>query len=118
MLLADTSIWIDHFRRGDREFGEELSRGEVLMHPFILGEISCGNLKDRTKVLFGLSWLTRAPRATDEDVAELVEQRRLWGKGLGWIDAHLLASAILSDCRFRTLDQRLDRAARELGIPA
>ncbi len=116
MVLADTSVWIEHFRRGKPGLRDFLSEGLVLMHPFISGELACGNLKDRAAILSDLHTLPPAKLASNSEVLQLIEVRRLWGRGLGWIDAHLLASALMSTCRFWTLDIRLAKAAAELGL--
>jgi predicted nucleic acid-binding protein len=116
MVLADTSLWIAHFRAGHPALAELLSDGLVLMHPFVAGELACGNLGNRTAVLSDLAALPVATSATDLEVLRLVEDRRLWGRGLGWIDAHLLAAALISHCRLWTLDKRLASAASELGL--
>ncbi len=116
MLLADTSVWIEHFRRREPALADRLSEGIVLMHPFVSGELACGNLKDRAAILSNLHALPPANVASNAEVLYLIEDRRLWGRGLGWIDAHLLASALLSKCRFWTLDTRLAKAAAELGL--
>jgi predicted nucleic acid-binding protein len=86
------------------------------MHPFVCGEPACGNLKDRAAILSDLQALPPANVASNAEVLRLIEDRRLWGRGLGWIDAHMLASALLSGCRFWTLDTRLAKAAAELGL--
>ena len=111
MVLADTSVWIGHFRRSDSKLAELLSEGRVMMHPFIVGELACGNLKNRAAILADLQSLPGAKTAADDEVMRLLEDRRLWGRGLGWIDVHLLASAILSGCRLWTVDVRLAKAA-------
>lgn len=116
MLLADTSVWIEHFRYGQPKLADHLSKGLVLMHPCVSGELACGNLKNRAAVLSDLKTLPSATLATDTEVLELIEKRGLWGRGLGWIDAHLLASAVLSGCRLWSLDKRLERAAVDLGL--
>jgi predicted nucleic acid-binding protein len=116
MLLADTSVWVQHFRRGEPNLADLLGRGLVLTHPFILGELACGNLKNRSAILSDLEMLPRAVAASNEEALHLLENRRLWGRGLGWIDVHLLASAMLTQCEFRTLDKRLCLAARDLGL--
>src|SRR5208337_1774107 len=96
--------------------GELLSEALVLVHPFIVGELACGNLQNRTRVLSDLEALPPAVSATHEEVRRLIEDRKLWGLGIGWIDAHLLASALLSNCQFWTLDGRLVRAAAAAGV--
>jgi len=95
---------------------DRLSGGLVLMHPFVAGELACGNLKNRAAVLSDLHALPPAILASNAEVLRFIEDRRLWGRGLGWIDLHLLASAVLSASEFWTLDRRLAHAARELGL--
>ncbi len=116
MLLADTSVWIEHFRRGEPRLADRLSQGVVLMHPFVSGELACGNLKQRALILSELDALPAAKLASNTEVLRLVDDCKLWGRGLGWVDVHLLASAILSNCHFWTLDRRLERAAVDLGL--
>jgi predicted nucleic acid-binding protein len=116
MVLVDSSIWIAHFRDGQPELADLLTDGLVLMHPFICGELACGNLKKRLTLLSDLSALPQAHRASDADVMHLIDVRRLWGRGLGWVDVHLLAAALVSNCRFWTLDKRLDSVASELAL--
>lgn len=116
MVLADTSIWIEHFRHREPTLADRLSEGLVMMHPFVSGDLSCGNLKDRAAILSDLQALPQSKLASSAEVLQLIEGRRLWGRGLGWIDAHLLASALLSNCRFWTRDIRLAKTARELGL--
>ena len=86
------------------------------MHPFVMGELACGNLKSRDVILSDLSKLPFAKAASNSDVLMLIENGQLWGKGLGWIDVHLLASALLSNGRLWTLDKSLSRAAELLGV--
>jgi predicted nucleic acid-binding protein len=83
MVLVDTSVWIAHFREGQPVLAELLSDGLVLMHPFVSGELACGNLKDRASILSDLRALPSAQRASDAEVMSLIENRRLWGKGTG-----------------------------------
>ena len=116
MILVDTSIWIAHFRIGGSKLGDLLSQTSVMVHPFVMGELACGNLKHRARILSDLEALPSAVSATHEEVVRLVEVRKLWGLGIGWIDAHLLASALLSNCQFWTLDGRLVRAAAAAGV--
>jgi hypothetical protein len=116
MILVDTSVWIAHFRKAGSRLGELLSEALVLVHPFIVGELACGNLKNRARILSDLEALPSAVSATHEEVMRLIEDRKLWSLGIGWIDAHLLASALLSNCPFWTLDGRLVRAAAAAGV--
>jgi hypothetical protein len=116
MILVDTSVWIDHFRRGGSKLGDLLSQTLVMVHPFVIGELACGNLKNRARILGDLEVLPSAVSATHEEVLRLVEVRHLWGLGIGWIDAHLLASALLSKSQLWTLDAKLLRAATTAGI--
>jgi len=116
MTLVDTSVWIAHFRKGGPQLGKLLRETSVLVHPFIVGELACGNLKNRTHILRDLEALPSAVFATHEEVMRLIEDRKLWGLGIGWVDAHLLASALLSKCALWTLDARLARAAHAVGV--
>jgi hypothetical protein len=116
MVLADTSVWIQHFRRGEPALANLLSGGLILMHPWVSGELACRNLKDRGLVLRDLHALPSATPASTPEVLHLIESRRLWGRGLGWVDAHLLASALLTPCGLWTLDRTLAEAAAELGL--
>ncbi len=116
IVLADTSVWIDHFRAGNQQLQRLLGDGAVLGHPLICGELACGNLKGRAAVLSNLAQLPQATVATNDEVLHLIEKRRLWGRGLGIIDTHLVASALLGNCRLWTLDKRLAAAASEMGI--
>jgi predicted nucleic acid-binding protein len=114
MILIDTSVWVEHFRAGNR-LGEALAAGLVLTHPFVIGELACGNLRSRARILADLSALPWAVAATDEEVLRLVEEHKLWGRGIGWIGAHLIASALLTNCRIWTLDRQLARGASAAG---
>lgn len=116
MILADTSVWIDHLRQGHPRLAKSLSEGLILMHPFVSGELACGNLHNRAVVLSDLNALPAAKLASNVEVFHLVEVRKLWGRGLGWIDVHLLASAMISNCDLWTLDKRLARAASDLKL--
>ena len=107
MILADTSVWIEHFRRGSPRLRELLEAGEVATHPMILGELACGNLARRAETLRLLESLPAIPQLPDAIVLEAITVRRLWAKGVGWIDAHLLAAALVSGTPVWTLDQRL-----------
>ncbi len=116
MILADTSVWVNHFRHGSAQLRQLLLDGQILIHPFIIGEIACGNLHARSKVLNDLQRLPLVPEAAHEEVLRFLEQHRLFGKGITWIDAHLLASARLSAGALWTLDSRLHSAAVHLHL--
>lgn len=116
MILVDTSVWVDHFRRRNRRLIEALDQEFVLTHPLVITELACGNLKNRPVILAGLDALPQAAPPTDREVLELVEGRKLWGRRLGAIDVHLLASALLSHCRLWTLDRKLRDAAAAVGV--
>ncbi len=111
MVLVDSSVWIEHFRHGQAGLAGRLAEGLVLMHPFVAGELACGNLKNRSAVLALLNSLPAAKVATHSEVLQFLDQHGMWGRGLGWIDVHLLASARLSNCLLWTLDKALARAA-------
>jgi len=116
VILVDTSVWVDHLRRGNGDLAARLERGLVWCHPFVIGELACGRLSNRAQILSLLEALPRPPVAEHEEVLELVERNGLAGSGIGWIDVHLLAAARLGDIGVWTLDQALDRVARKLGI--
>lgn len=117
MILVDTSVWIDHLRRSDARLSVALENGSVLMHPFVLGEIACGNLTNRDDVLTLLADLPSAPVATDAEALAFIERHKLMGRGIGYIDVHLLAStALRSDARLWTRDRRLGETAASLEL--
>ena len=117
LFLVDSGIWIDHLRTSDPKLQAALTGGKILGHPFVTGEVAMGSLKDRTGVLGLLARLPQAERADDEEVFDLVERRALSSLGLGWVDAHLLASTLLTpDAGLWTRDRRLRDAAERLGI--
>jgi predicted nucleic acid-binding protein len=111
-VLVDTSVWIDHFRRGNVVLRTELEEGDVVTHEFVIGELACGNLRNRSEILGLLSSLPILPTVPHDEVLELVSRRHLAGRGLGWIDMHLLASAWVSGVALLTLDKRLARFSR------
>lgn len=118
MMLVDTSVWIDHLRRGNRTLASHLEEGVVLCHPFIVGELACGNLKRRHEILSLLAALPEAILADHSEVLTFIEANRLMGSGIGWVDAHLLCSARLTGVRLWTLDRRLAQTARSIGSAA
>ena len=117
-MLVDTSVWIDHFRRGHDELRFLLESGQVTMHPFVIGEIACGSLANRESVLALFDALPSCEVADHDEVLSLVERNKLWSSGLGWVDVHLLAAARLTGEFLITLDTPLARAAKRLGVTA
>ena len=116
MILVDTSIWVDHLRRGNRALAEALEAGLVVSHPFVIGELACGAIRRRAEVLSLLARLDAMPVVATAEALRLVEERRLMGRGIGWIDVHLLASSLLARVQLWSLDRRLASIARDLGV--
>ena len=116
MILVDTSVWVDHFRRSDQSLADLLSSGRVLMHPLVRGELALGNLKPRTEILKLLSNLPHATLAEENELLHIIESQKLMGRGIGLIDAHLLASALLDTCKLFTRDKRLLVIANKLKV--
>lgn len=114
MILVDTSVWVEHFRSGTIGLDAVLENGQAACHPFIIGELACGNLRNRTEILSLLQDLPMTTRARDDEVMRFIEDRRLMGKGLGYIDIHLLMSALLTGCPLWTLDKRLREVATSI----
>lgn len=114
MVLVDTSVWVSHFRNIHDDLVELLANGEVMCHPFIIGELACGNLKNRTNIISLLNSLPVAFLVRHEEVLAFIETRKIMGKGLGYIDMHILASTLLTGVSLWTLDKTLDKAAKEL----
>lgn len=119
MILVDTSVWIDHLRRGDPELARLLDAGRVLAHPFVIGELALGSLRNRKTVLGALQDLPQACTATDAEVMNFIDRDELYGLGIGYIDAHLLAATRLSPGTLLwTRDKRLLIACGRLGLSA
>lgn len=116
MLLVDTSVWVDHLRRGDPELVRLLEEGAVLTHRLVVEELACGSMSRRGEILSLLGTLPRAGEADHSEFLYFVEKHGLHGTGLGAVDAHLLASAKLSHARLWTKDGALARAAAKLGL--
>ena len=117
MILVDTSIWIDHLRKTDHQLSFLLNNGNVITHTAVIGELACGNLKNRQIFLSLLSQLPKAKHATDDEVLFFIETNKLMGKGIGYIDAHLLAStALTQSASLFTKDKRLKKSAQSLGL--
>lgn len=117
MILVDTSIWVDHLRAGHKALSALLEAGKVLVHPFVISELALGNLRQREVVLATLSDLPHASVATDAEVLHFIDRHALFGRGVGYVDAHLLAAAQLTaGAEFWTDDKRLHGVASELGL--
>lgn len=118
MILVDTSVWVEHLRRGLPRLATLLQEGRVLIHSWVIGELACGNLRNRADVLELLQGLPAAVVASDQEVLLMIEQHQLMGRGIGYVDAHLLASTKLSHCQLWTQDRRLAVLAEERGLAA
>jgi predicted nucleic acid-binding protein len=117
VILVDTSVWIDHLRAGNWELSALLSRNAVLMHPFVLGELACGNLANRNEVLELLADLPGAREAHHHEVLYFIETYRLMGRGIGYVDAHLLAATALNaPAKLWSFDRSLQKAAQDLKL--
>ncbi|HUO31713.1 MAG TPA: PIN domain-containing protein [Bryobacteraceae bacterium] len=116
MILVDTSVWVNHFRRADTRLNALLDQELVLLHPFVLGELVCANLARRPLTIAALRLLPHAAMAPETDVHRLLDARRLWGLGLGWIDLHLLAAALIGGDHLWTSDRALAVAANRANI--
>ena len=119
MILADTSVWIDHLRSGNKELHKQLTRGQIVIHPCIIAELALGSLKDRAKTLVLLDLLPQVQVAQLNEVRAMIEARRLYNLGIGLTDAHLIASVLISPPTLLwTRDKQLRKVADALGIHA
>ncbi len=115
-LLVDTSAWIEYFKGNTDVLDEPLSKNRVLIHSLVIGELACGSFKNRHKTLGDLKLLPKAKEADFGEALELIESHHLYGKGLGFVDVQLLASALISDSSLTSFDKAINRAAKELGL--
>ena len=119
MILVDTPVWDDHLRAGDKRLAGLLDAGRVLAHPFVIGELALGNLRQRDLVLDALRDLPQATVATDREILHFIDRNTLFGLGMGYVDAHLLAAArLMAGTSLWTRDKRLHDAAERLGMAA
>ena len=119
MILADTSVWVDHLRFGDKDMRELLNRGQIVIHPFVVAELALGSIKDRAKTLALLDRLPQARIAQLNELRLTIEARRLYSVGIGFTDAHLIASALIdSPTLLWARDKNLRKMAENLGIHA
>ena len=119
MILVDSSVWVDHLRKGDRRLVTLLEASQVLTHPFVVGEIALGSLKNREGIIGSLKGLPQAATVTDEEVQQFIERNALFGLDIGYIDAHLLAAVRLNaGSQLWTRDKRLGAIANRMGLNA
>jgi predicted nucleic acid-binding protein len=116
MTLVDTSVWVNHLRVGSPRLASFLQDSLVLTHSYVIGELACGMLKNRSEILALLQTLPKARVADDHEVLHLLESQKLFGVGLGWVDINLLASAQLTGCNLWTADGPLQKAAIKLHL--
>lgn len=116
MIVVDTSVWIEHFRRGCRVLMHLLAHDRVMMHPYIVGELACGHLRKRADTISLLQTLPHAKTASDADTLYFLERQKLYGKGLGYIDLHLLAAVVITGSQLWSMDKALQRQADALHI--
>ena len=116
LILVDTSVWIKHLREGDKDLAELLEQGLVVCHPFIIGEIACGGIKNRLEIINLLSYLPSTEVLDHNDIMNFIENRNIMNKGVGYIDIHLLGSALVSDTPLWTFDKALRKIALQLSI--
>lgn len=115
-MLVDTSVWIDHFRRPQSGLVAALEQGEAECHDFVLGELACGAWPRREEVLALMRTLPRIATVARDEAMALLAERRLWGRGLGWVDVNLLAATLVAGARLWTADRRLRTVAHDLGV--
>ena len=116
MILLDTSVWVDHLRRGDSLVVRVLESGQAVAHAFVIGELACDHLKSRVDVIELLQALSQLATAMDDEVLYFIENRKLMGRGIGYVDAHLLAAASMGSALLWTRDKRLRAVAAKLGV--
>ena len=116
MVLVDTSVWIEYFRKGHTRLEDLLNNTDAAIHPFIIGELACGTIKNREEILNLLQTLDSSPEISLQEMLRFIEMNKLQGKGIGFIDVHLLASSLLSDFKLWTNDKKLHSIAQRMGI--
>jgi len=116
MVLVDTSVWIAHFRKSDSKLKHLLMNADVACHDFIIGELACGHLKDRDEIIILLKSLPRTEKAEHIEILHFIDSHQLMGLGLGLVDIHILASAVLSRTPLWTLDKNLQKVSRKLDV--
>ena len=116
MILVDSSVWIDHFRKPNTRLAALLDAEEICTHPFVIGEVACGNLKNRKEIIALMHTLPSVQEADDDEILFFIERHRLSGRGIGLIDVHLLASCLVERCFIWTADKRLKAVAEKMNI--
>ena len=116
MVLVDTSVWIDHFYKKNDHLVNLLNEGKVYTHEYIIGEIACGNISNRDEIIQLLRSLSFTLSISQEEILDFISNSHLYGKGLGFIDIHLLASSLISNAKLWTKDKKLNHVAKELNI--
>lgn len=116
MVLVDTSIWVRHLKTGSTALAELLNNTQVQIHPMVVGELACGSLKNRSEIIELLQSLPSSHYASDREVMHLIESRKLMSRGIGYVDMHLLAAALLGGSTLWSADTRLAAAASDLGV--
>lgn len=116
MILADTSVWVDHLRSGNDQLSDYLNAGHIVCHPYITGELACGNIKNRDEILSMLNSLPAIQIAEHDEVMYLISRHNLHVRSIGWIDANLLTSALMAKCKIWTSDKPLKKIAKDLKI--
>jgi predicted nucleic acid-binding protein len=115
-ILADSSVWIDHFRHDSEDLKQVILQNRIFVHPFVLGELACGSLKNRKETLLFMQNLPVPIQPTHEEVFEFIEKEKLYGKGVGLVDIHILMSSILTGCALWTFDKKLSLLQKKLKI--
>jgi predicted nucleic acid-binding protein len=116
VILVDTSVWIDHLRSGDQQLDAFHNQGSVLTHPFVIGEVALGHLRQRDTIIAALHGLSKAIEAQENEVLQLIRKHTLFGLGIGYVDAHLIASTMLTNASLWTRDKRLKEVAARLSL--
>ncbi len=116
MVLIDTSVWIAHFQKSSEKLEELLVNGEVVSHPFIIGELACGNLKNRKEILSLLKALPEGPFVDEDEFLYFIDKNNLSGRGIGFVDIHILASAFIAGIPLWTYDKKLHKVASDFNI--
>lgn len=116
MVLVDTSVWISHLRHSNSRLQKLLNEGRVVSHPFIIGELACGNLSNRTEIISLMQSLPMLEAVEDEELLIFIEHNKMMGQGLGFVDIHLMAAAVMADIPLWTQDKKLKLACSQLGL--